>query len=166
MASSNKSEKLGLSLWEATDRPERLDFLKDNQILESKLGEHLANEFLHLTPEEKAGLGQSYWLDVSAGTGTTSRSVYLPTAPKFILTICTTCPPTMPREDGRLDMYWDYWYIGDDNKTTYSLGGTVFNAADTKILLYSRMSPNNSNLVMRMNESGKKYITLMLPRLS
>ena len=163
MASSNKSEKLGLSLWESTDRPERLDFYRDNEILERELGGHLANALLHMTPDEKAKLQKPYWINVSTGTTVSSRYLDLDFQPRLILMICMDNPPVVPRSDGLLDVYWDYCYIEDDNKTYHSLGGLAYTPSTKRLTSYSRVSPYNSNLVMRMNEEGKKYLMLCLP---
>lgn len=48
MAASKKSTVLGLCLWEGTDKPRRVDFVADNEAIESQLGGHIQNDNLHL----------------------------------------------------------------------------------------------------------------------
>ena len=44
MAASKKSTDLGLCLWEGTDKPRRVDFVADNEAIESQLGGHSQND--------------------------------------------------------------------------------------------------------------------------
>ena len=164
MASSNKSEKLGLSLWDSTDRPERMDFVKDNEILEQALGEHLANSTLHFDPGQKEAMGTPFWIDVATGTSPVSRATVSKGLPRLIVVMCQNYPPVVPRSDGKLDVYWDFLYTADASySTTYSLGGLAFDLKNTRWTAYSRTSPTNSNLVMHMNDQGLKYVALFLP---
>lgn len=54
MAASKKSTVLGLCLWEGTDKPRRVDFVADNEAIESQLGGHIQNDNLHLRHAQKA----------------------------------------------------------------------------------------------------------------
>lgn len=47
MASTNKTENLGLNLWLPTDKPKREDFVKDNQAIESRISQ-LSNPNLYI----------------------------------------------------------------------------------------------------------------------
>ena len=169
MASSKKSEKLGLSLWESTDRPERLDFVKDNENLEKFLGEHLADALLHLTPDQKEFLKMPYGVEVITGNGSSSHGGSCAFIPKLILMFCCDYPPVVPKTDGsnKLDVYWDFWYTTDkQNTSTYSGGGLGYNYFEKRWIAYERTSPNNSNMVMHMNTKGARYIMVYFPHLS
>ena len=164
MASSNKTEKLGLSLWNSTDRPERMDFVKDNEILEQALGEHLANSLLHVDPGKKDFLDQPFWIQTATGTSSDSRYAPAGGLPKLIIQMCTSYPPVVPRPDGKLDVYWDFFYTLDETyKNTYSLGGLDFDTKEKRWVCHSRTSPVNKNLVMHMNDQGLTYVVLFLP---
>lgn len=51
MASSNKTDRLGLNLWDELDKPKREDFCKDNEIIEEALSGHLENMGIHVTKQ-------------------------------------------------------------------------------------------------------------------
>lgn len=167
MASSGKSEKLGLSLWEASDRPERLDFRQDNEQLEQLLGGHLADASLHLTPEQKNYLQAPYALYTYAGTGLEQAVRFTPCDAKAVLVMCYDAPPVVPRSDGRFDVYWDFWatttYLKEEKVCGF--GGVVRSNSAT-FLTRSKDSETNSNLVLKMNERGKFYLMILFPALS
>lgn len=164
MASSKKTDKLGLSLWDSTDRPERMDFVKDNEILEQKLGEHLANVLVHIDPGKADFLNHPFAIKTFVGTGVYDQHIYAEELPRLIIQMCANQPPVVPRADGKLDVYWDFLYAADPDYTTkYTLGGLDFNLKERRWVSYSCPSFNNSNLVMHMNDSGLRYVTLLLP---
>lgn len=164
MASSKKTDKLGLSLWDSTDRPERMDFVKDNEILEQKLGEHLANALVHIDPGKADFLNHPFAITTFVGNGFTNQRMYAEELPRLIVLMCANQPPVVPRSDGKLDVYWDFLYATNPTYTTkYSLGGLDFNVKERRWAAYSSLSPTNSNLVMHMNDSGLKYVGLLLP---
>ena len=71
MASSSKTEKLGLNQWSGDDKPKREDFNSDNQILETLVGTHVFKDTVHVTPEEKDKISTycktgTYWGDGAA----------------------------------------------------------------------------------------------------
>lgn len=53
MASSSKTEKLGLNQWSGDDKPKREDFNSDNRLLEALVGTHVFENTIHVTAEEK-----------------------------------------------------------------------------------------------------------------
>lgn len=164
MASSNKTEQLGLSLWDSTDRPERMDFVKDNEILDRKLGEHLANTLLHVDPGKTDFLNQPFWIKTFRGNGFTDQQISAEGLPRLIIQMCANQPPVIPRADGRLDVYWDFLYAANPNYTTmHTLGGLGFNLKEKRWIAYSGVSSFNDKLVMHMNDSGMTYVTLFLP---
>ena len=53
MSSTNKTANLGLNSWIESDRPKRTDFVSDNTIIDNVLGNHVKDNGVHLTAEEK-----------------------------------------------------------------------------------------------------------------
>lgn len=84
MASTEKTNKLGLNLWSETDKPERQDFVNDNQKLEELLGSHLQNEALHLTATEKARVKSPYMFFSFQGDGKEKKNWYLSFEPTLV----------------------------------------------------------------------------------
>lgn len=169
MASSGKSEKLGLSLWEASDRPERLDFRQDNERLEQLIGGHLADAGLHLTPEQKNYLKKPYAAYVYNGTGSTLATRVGPCIAKAVLVMCSDSPPIVPRSDGKYDVYWDFW--ANINHTLsgrhiWGLGGVGMVEGTTSFQTGSKDCEKDSRFVLKLNERGKFYVAIFFPELS
>lgn len=167
MASSAKSETLGLSLWEATDRPERSDFVNDNEQIERLLGGHINNAALHITESEKNYLKLPYTVAVYRGTGSTPFKINAPFKPVLILVMCTDMPPAVQREDGKLEVYWDLWT--EQNLTTgkefWGMGGIVYNPETKRMEKYSKQSDDNENIIRCLNDADKHYAVIYFPEL-
>ncbi len=163
MASSGKSEKLGLSLWESTDRPERLDFRQDNERLEQLVGGHIAEAALHLTPDEKEFLARPYWVSVYRGTGNATRTAVAPATARAIIVLCGDHPATVRREDGKTDVYWDFWSIGDSQRDYLGAGGVESKKGSKQWAVHSMNSTKDQNLVFHLNDTGTYYLALFLP---
>ena len=77
MASTNKTPNLRLNSWLDSDRPKRMDFVSDNNIIDSTLGTHLNDSTSHLTPSEKDKVDEPFEICILYGTGETSTSIHL-----------------------------------------------------------------------------------------
>lgn len=84
MASSKKTDNLGLSYWELADVPRMADFVTDNLIVDSLLGDHINDDSIHLTPEDRERLGGSVESIIFAGDGASSKTVSLSKSPKMV----------------------------------------------------------------------------------
>lgn len=167
MASANKTETLGLSLWQPTDRPERTDFVNDNEQLESLVGGHIANSALHLTADEKNYLKNPFKVVVYKGTGSTPFKINAPFQPALILALCTDMPPTVKNDDGKLEVYWDLWsahnLIGD--KSFWGMGGIIYNPETKRMEKYTKTSDDNENIILHLNDTDKHYAIIYFPEL-
>lgn len=85
MPASKKTEILGLSLWEGTDKPRRLDFVDDNNALESILGGHITDAQCHLSEEEKKRVDSPIEVRAYTGNGTERRSVVFEFSPRAVI---------------------------------------------------------------------------------
>lgn len=74
MPTSNKTPILGLSLWEESDKPRRMDFVEDNQALENILGRHYLDNERHLNAETYLQLHEPFEVRIYTGSGGASRS--------------------------------------------------------------------------------------------
>lgn len=165
MASSEKSQRLGLSLWKASDRPERLDFRQDNERLELLLGNHLEGAAQHLTPDQKTFLEKPYWLQSYCGTGYSTMNYTLQTVPKAVIVLCSGYPPTMPRADGRQDVYWDYWADVGGNQVTAGLGGVTVDLERKRLtMIQGESEANRDRMYHQMNAKGVWYTIIYIGR--
>lgn len=165
MGASEKSEKLGLSLWQATDRPERMDFYTDNEQLENIVGGHIADEALHMTADRKGFLKQPYKIVIYTGTGDKQYSQIAPFVPSAVFVLCADMPPSVERSDGGYDIYWDFW-VREGTGSYCGMGGVgMLNPASTTDRTFyrrSQSSTTNSKLFYKMNEQGKKYVAFFV----
>ena len=74
MASTNSTPNLGLNSWIETDRPKRMDFVSDNNIIDSVLGAHLSDASAHLTQLEKDKGDEPFKTCTIYGTGEASTN--------------------------------------------------------------------------------------------
>lgn len=164
MASSEKTAKLGLSLWAASDKPERLDFVQDNQKLEEVVGAHVADMSAHLTGAEKQFLSRPYTIYTYRGTGSTSYTVKsLPGGlePRLILAMCQEFPPCTVDTNGNLNVYWDFW-MKAGSSTSYGGGGISVDLTNKTFTMKNRVKPASSwyPCTRNLNEDGKIYVLI------
>lgn len=163
MSATSKSTNLGLSLWQPSDRPERIDFFNDNRIIDKKLGGHINDMLLHLTANEKAFVQNPFKINLYYGDGKEMGWNYAPyQPPRLVIAMCCEMPPVVPGEDGKLYVYWDFWSNWYTD-TCWGLGGVKMNEDNTRILRYSKPSETNEKLVYKMNEAGLHYLYLSFP---
>ncbi|MBQ8000822.1 MAG: hypothetical protein IJ298_06320 [Ruminococcus sp.] len=92
MPSANKTERLGLNLWEGTDRPQRNDFNSDNAIIEQVLGDHMEDTDIHLTSDEKTRVKRPMVTVSYLGDGEAERVVTLPAVVTSVIIFCDSTP--------------------------------------------------------------------------
>ena len=86
MASSYKTSHLGLNNWTGSDKPKRVDFVNDNEILDTALGEHLEDQTVHVTADERTRWN-SFHPEIGSytGTGEVNRTITLGYHPVFVM---------------------------------------------------------------------------------
>ena len=77
MASTTFTEHLGLCTWNESDRPKRIDFVNDNKKIDEALGEHLLDNNIHVTKEEKERYGSPYNVITYVGDGAATKTIAL-----------------------------------------------------------------------------------------
>ena len=92
MSSSQKTEYLGLNSWLGSDRPQRIDFVDDNRILDNAIKEHITNTTAHCTSTQKAKYENPYSFQSYAGTGAESKVISLNFSPKLVVVFTKDAP--------------------------------------------------------------------------
>ena len=92
MAASKKSTILGLCLWEGTDKPRRVDFVADNEAIESQLGGHIQNDNLHLNDTRRKRLDTPTEVRTYTGTGAASRTILFGFSPSAMIVFAVDKP--------------------------------------------------------------------------
>lgn len=150
MASTEKTSTLGLNLWAETDKPERADFVSDNQKLEEAIGPHLTSNFLHLTAEEKERAKTPFQIFAYVGNGQASRTYNLSFEPRLVF-LCA-----LNRADGLMEngLQSVYHAAKFGNYSTLGLSGS-----GTRLILTQQTEAQAAGTGYRicLNESGVNY---------
>ena len=156
MAASNHSQRLGLSLWEQTDRPEWADFLQDNQKLEETVGVHVQNDALHLTAEEKEYLSHRAAVMTYTGTGSGAASVTLPFLPRKLTVFAQGKPAMTPHDGEGWDVFSQVWVQGDIQ--AYGTGGIQVTEETLQAQFSEGTFTEGAGLYHALNRSGVTYV--------
>lgn len=94
MSSTNKTNRLKLNQWIASDKPKRTDFNYDNEIIDSAFSEHFDNAVMHITNEEREKWNTSVHYGIYFGNGEHIRSITTncPFEPLFVLVFASSRP--------------------------------------------------------------------------
>lgn len=150
MPSANKTERLGLNLWEGTDRPQRNDFNSDNSIIEEILGGHMENETIHLTESEKTKVKKPMVTVSYLGDGQAQRTVTLPAVVTTVVVFCDSIPCAVyDSAKGCTKNYFGISMYGAGSSS-----GVSFNSSAVTVVQDSSAASGFMNC---LNESGKTY---------
>ena len=75
MSSTNKTEYLMLNQWLGSDRPQRIDFVDDNRIIDDAIKIHFSDTSKHLSNEQRDKLNQPYVMVSYSGSGESSKVI-------------------------------------------------------------------------------------------
>ena len=142
MAASKKSTVLGLCLWEGTDKPRRVDFVADNEAIESQLGGHIQNDNLHLNDTRRKRLDTPTEVRTYTGTGAASRTILFGFSPSAVIVFAVDTKQ----------------YAGIAAGGQNSLGVTLSTAQVT--VRQTQTAPTDGSGMASLNESGVTYAVL------
>lgn len=150
MPSTFKTTNLGLNVWLGSDKPTRSDFVKDNNIIDNKLGSHINNADKHLSTDQKTRLDSPYEIQTLQGNGEEIRTVELSFQPKIAVCFAVDTPSV----------------ITVNNILTVSSAIAVNNTGGSGGLVISENSvkvknETDGNAVYNLNQSGVQYILIV-----
>ncbi|MBR2109306.1 MAG: hypothetical protein IJ932_05100 [Ruminococcus sp.] len=150
MASTNKTPNLRLNSWLDSDRPKRMDFVSDNNIIDSTLGTHLNDSTSHLTPSEKDKVDEPFEICILYGTGETSTSITFDFNPLFVMAYKINSPASE--------------YVNSKNmvNTAYAArNGTSLgiSLSNNQVTFYQGNVPD-TNYYNNMNKSNSQYVVI------
>lgn len=150
MPSENKTERLGLNLWEGSDRPQRNDFNSDNAIIEQVVGDHTENTEVHLSAEEKARVQRPLVTVPYLGDGSAQQVVTLPAEVTAVIIYCDSMPCAVyDAQAGCTKNYFGASMFGGGSSTGVSfIRTTVTVTQDTEA---------KNGFMNCLNESSKSY---------
>lgn len=150
MPSANKTERLGLNLWQGSDRPQRNDFNSDNAIVEEVVGGHVENTDIHLTETEKARVNMPLVTVSYVGNGEAQRTVTLPSAVLSVIVFCDSMPCAIFDSAGQCTKN----YAGF---SMYGAGTSAGFGFNSKSVTVEQDSTPVEGVMNCLNESGKTY---------
>lgn len=148
MATSQYTPNLHLSAWTDSDRPKRADFVSDNNIIDTQLGGHVANNNIHLSADEKEKISEPYVSKMYSGSGESSRTISLGFLPKFVLIFKRGVPPVT--------------YSNGVNTVNcacgfYGHGASVGISITSSGITVTESTTATNGIKMSLNESGSQY---------
>lgn len=76
MSSTNKTS-LGLNSWIGSDKPQRIDFNCDNEIIDNAITSHTGDSVIHITEQERELWNSSVFMGIYYGNGVAEREIRL-----------------------------------------------------------------------------------------
>ncbi|MEE1281778.1 MAG: hypothetical protein UHK60_05940 [Acutalibacteraceae bacterium] len=92
MSSTNKTEYLKLNSWLGTDRPQRIDFVDDNTIIDNAIKNHVQNTTIHCTSTEKSRIENPYTMISYTGTGEATNVIKFAFEPQLVIVFSKDLP--------------------------------------------------------------------------
>ena len=149
MASTNKTENLGLNQWVGTDHPPRTDFVEDNALIDEAVGTHCANSTIHLTNTEKTRVSNPVAVKQYTGTGTISLTVNFEFSPKLVLVQKKNAPPISYSSSG---------IVINAGFVTPSYGGTQGLSLMSGVLTLAYSATMTDGARANFNEENASYV--------
>ena len=149
---SKKSTVLGLCLWEGRSKPRRVDFVADNEAIESQLGGHIQNDNLHLNDTRRKRLDTPTEVRTYTGTGAASRTILFGFSPSAVIVFAVD----KPFSQATTGCTKQYAGIAADGQN--SLGVTLSTAQVT--VRQTQTAPTDGSGMASLNESGVTYAVL------
>lgn len=84
MATANKTSNLGLCAWLGTDKPSRIDFVEDNEKIDTAINDHVSDTSVHLSTSDRQKLTEPYVTKYYSGDGASSRTIAIGFSPKVV----------------------------------------------------------------------------------
>lgn len=153
MGATSYTPNLGLCAWQGSDRPKRTDFVNDNAVIDEKLGEHLLNVGVHVTPEEKEQYANPYTVVSYVGDGAASKSIALSESYTFAIVFQKNSPvATIDSESNVL--------------SHFAIVGRLFGSSSSMVMNSTSITVKqdttaSSGVKNNFNENGKQYVMLL-----
>lgn len=156
MPTTNKTPNLGLNNWVGTDKPKRSDFVEDNVLLDTILGNHLTDKAAHLSVDDRTALEKPVATGLLTGNGQESCEFELPFAPRAIFVFHRVRPMS------EFDPNKQYTYINAAAATTSANMLGILLGGNKVKLSQSQNEPQAGGYFLNMNCSNSQYFYIAL----
>lgn len=161
MASTNTTANLHLSSWSETDKPQRIDFISDNNIIDSVVSGHINNTAVHITAEEKSMLKNQIILYQYFGTGTATQDVEFTFSPKAVICYCSG-EPLCKVSSSEINMVYSGIATSNGTSGGITLSGNTVTVRQTQS--YEQLNPGECSY--QLNASSKSYVLILVKDIS
>lgn len=149
MSSSEKTSYLKLNAWLGTDRPQRIDFVDDNTIIDKAIKEHVQNITVHCTSTEKSKIENPYTVVSYTGTGEENQSVSFVFSPKLVIVFRKNAPPIQTDSSGNTII--NHSIIAKSNG---GIGGIIINGTEVRVM---QSANAEEGMLFNLNKYNGQY---------
>lgn len=149
MSSTNKTEYLKLNQWLGSDRPQRIDFVDDNKIIDDAIKLHNSNSGIHITSEQRDKINEPYVMLSYGGTGSETYSINLGFSPKFVIVFTKNSAPMQIDSSG--DIIVNQSFVAKSNGTA---GGVTINGSS---VIVTQSSTATNSIKYNLNKLNGQY---------
>ncbi len=156
MSSSNKTS-LGLNLWSGSDKPQRIDFCNDNEIIDSQIKQHIEDTLSHVSSDDRTRWDKNVFYGAYAGSGSEYQTIKTkcPFTPLAAVVFAHNTPPYV--RDTSTNQGYSYFGFASAIASSY---GVKLNPTD-KTLTVPQQVNTIKNEVMSLNNNGTVYCYLL-----
>lgn len=158
MSSTNKTKNLQLNSWIGSDKPKREDFNADNSIIDKAITDHVEDNTVHITSEERGIWNNYMFTGTYYGNGTTERVIETecPFEARIGFVFANSRPTSIARfSDGKKNNYFGvFGFMANSLGLKLDSGGKKFTVEQSA---YAMTSGEYANY----NESGVTYHYMM-----
>lgn len=153
MAATSYTENLGLCAWQSSDRPKRIDFVNDNNIIDEKLGNHIVNSSIHVSADEKHRYENPYTVFTYSGDGAATKTFELDDSYKFAIVFQKFYPPV--EIDANNNVITRFAIVGR------AFGSNAEITLKTQSIVVTQDSQPTDGVINNFNESQGQYVMLL-----
>lgn len=153
MATTSYTQNLGLCAWNAGDRPKRIDFVTDNNIIDEVLGEHVNNSSIHVTEEEKTRFENPYTVYTYLGDGAANKTIELTDEYTFAIVFQKFYPTV--EIDSNQNIISHFAVVGR------SFGSSANITLSKQSLVVTQDTVATDGVINNFNEAEGQYVALL-----
>ena len=155
MPTQNKTQNLNLNSWLGSDKPKRQDFVDDNNILDSVIGQHITNTIMHMSQSEKDLLNSPFSISIIAGDGNSSCTHTLSFEPKLVLVFAQNEVPI------KYDISENYYIYSFAIATQNTYGSTKgASLSGSALTLSQTQSTPQDKIFLNLNKYFEQYVCI------
>lgn len=152
MPTQNKTTNFQLNSWLATDKPKREDFVNDNTIIDTILGNHINDTSVHLSGNIMDTINSKFVHGSIVGNGQESKTINFSFTPRLFIIYLLNYPPI--KYDSNNGYYQYSFAIG--NNVYGSTKGLLIDG--TSVTLRQSTTTPSDGVYLNLNKNYGQYI--------